>query len=295
MTRILDILGSQLADGRQWLEKTTDGLPLDNLAIADSGDLDSPWEVSSDSEPESELEQDRAKPSNTSLGRKAKQLLEATELAIKCLYILPLRKPAPLDRLKDRFVANREPSPFAEYDLRYVRDKFPGLEPLAQQSLARMITRRRQLLVYRRQHSERLAARGDESDTGDPRGDDSEARDEGDDDKYHGAPDAKVPHEPRTGPATQYTKATTVLIDPEVPFILGENVAQLISSTAAVVEDDTRTSVAGSRATREIRLEVPPRPKQSDGKPAILFKCNYCFIPIQIGNDRSWRYVWPTA
>jgi len=269
------------------------------LAIGDAEteDADSPWEVSSDSEPDSESQQQPLqKPDNTAMSPQAKQLLEATQLAVKCLYILPLRKPAPLDRLHDEFMEDREPSPFAEYDLRCVRDKFPALEPLAQRRLARMITRRRQLLVYRREHTDRLATKEkSESDTEDSQNSGSGAK-KREKDGDRGLPlDVKAAREQRTGPATRYTRATTVLIDPAVPFIMEKNLAQLHSAAAPFVEDDARTSVAGSRATREIHLEVPPRLKRSDGTPVTLFKCNYCSIPVQITNDRSWRYVQPTV
>ena len=247
---------------------------------------DSPWEVSSDSDPEPEH-----RPSKSATQRivntRVKQLLEAAELAVKCLYILPLRKPAPMDRLQDRFVETREVSPFAEFDLEYIRDKFPGLASGAQKRLSRMITRRRQLLVYRQQHYERLV-KDKASDTEDTEEDDTESRDEESDDDD--APDeAKQAEQTRTGPATQYTKATTIRINQDAPVNVEEELAKMHIATIARVDDDTRTSVAGSRATREIHLEAPPRPKQADGSPATLFQCKYCSIVVQISGEREWR------
>ena len=289
--RILDILGTQPANGKRWLPRSAGADPpsVRNAELSASSlvDQDSPWEVSSDSEPEPEPEQHLA--GRGSINLRARQLLEATELAVKCLYILPLRKPAPMDRLQDRFVGNREVSPFAEFDLRYIRDKFPRLASEAQKRLARMITRRRQLLVYRQQHNERLV-KGQASDTDE--GDfESEPQGEESDDNDDDAPERSelLEHSGhRVGPATQYTKATTIRIDPNAPVDVDE-VAKL--RVAAPIDDDTRTSVAGSRATREIQLEAPPCPKQADGSLLNLFQCKYCCLAVQVSGEREWRCV----
>ncbi|KAK0633922.1 hypothetical protein B0T14DRAFT_83896 [Immersiella caudata] len=292
--RILDILGTQLADGRRWLAKTTGAEPpsVRDAALSTRsslGDQDSPWEVSSDSEPEPEQQLLGSK-NQATIGPRARQLLEASELAVKCLYILPLRKPAPMDRLQDRFIENREVSPFAEFDLGYIQDKFPGLASEVQKRLAKMITRRRQLLVYRQQHNDRLV-KGKESDTEDTDDDDSESQGDGsDDDGKDDAPDkSKPPPHQRIGPATQYTKATTVRINQDTPVNVEEELARLHVAAVAPVDDDTRTSVAGSRATREIHLEAPPRPKQADGSLATLFQCKYCYLAVQVSGEREWR------
>jgi len=294
--RILDILGGQLAEGRRWLSKTDDQ-PLVHVvepAAPSSEDQDSPWEVSSDSEPEPESGKQPSQLSNQALSPKAKQLLEATELAVRCLYIIPLRKPAPMDRLQDRFVEDREPSPYAEFDTRYIQDKFPALAPLVQKRLARMTTRRRRLLVYRQQHNERLVAKEKLSDTGDDDSPDSEDGGGESDDDGDAPENVKRPENLRTGPATQYTKATTIRIDHDVQAVAVEGLAKTEPKTAHV-DDDARTSVTGSRATREIRLEVPPRPRQSDGSPAVLFQCRYCCLPVQISGEREWRYGCPST
>jgi hypothetical protein len=302
IARILDILGSQLASGSRLLSKTADQRQFEvkdvALRSASSDGLDSPWEVSSDSEPEPEPEPEQRslELSNRNATSKAAKLLEATELAVRCLYVLPLRKPAPMDRLRDRFVDGREASPYAEFDLGYIRDKFPGLEAGAQSRLARMITRRRQLLVYRQRHSERLRVKGKapELSHAEETNHDS-THDTGDTaDDIAPAPVNEDQQDAQAGALSEYTKGTTIRIGEEARAALEQARARVINpnaSAAAHLDDDTRTSVAGSRATREIRLEAPPRPRQSDGRPAAMFECKYCYLPVKISGDREWRYA----
>ncbi|KAM7215294.1 hypothetical protein V8F06_009345 [Rhypophila decipiens] len=215
-------------------------------------------------------------------------------MAIKCLYMIPLRKPAPMDRLKDKFVESRNPSPHSFYDQLYIRDKFPALDPLVQTRLVRMITRRRELLEYRLRHSEKFTLRrtdsADMKDTNDT-SQDAETVDDATNNDIVISDDVKENIEkPLRAPLTQYTKATTVRVDPNsLPLLLKDGFAQMQFATSSALEDDTRTSVAGSRAARELRIEVPLRPKQSDGTFATLFKCNDCYLPVQTETDRAWR------
>lgn len=85
-------------------------------------------------------------PERTEIG----QLLISIKFTITSLYKLPLRRPAPIDRLKDR--TTDEASCYQPFDVSYVSDKFPRLEAEIATRLGKMITRRRQLLLYRRHH-----------------------------------------------------------------------------------------------------------------------------------------------
>jgi len=301
IARILDILGSQLASGSRLLAKATDQRQSEVNDVASkrasSVGQDSPWEISSDSEPEPEPEQHSLQLGNHNAASKAARLLEATGLAVRCLYVLPLRKPAPMDRLRDRFVDERQASPYAEFDLGYMRDKFPGLEAGVQSRLARMITRRRQLLVYRQRHSERLRAKGtapEPSHAGEINHDATHDIGDTEDDIGPAPVNVEDQQDAQTGAVTEYTKGTTIRIGEEARVVLEQARARAINpnaSAATQLDDDTRTSVAASRTTREIRLEAPPRPRQSNGRPAAMFECKYCYLPVKISGDREWRYA----
>ena len=217
------------------------------------------------------------------------RICEAVELAVACLYRLPLRKPAPMDRLEDRYIDKREPSPYGPYDEAYIRDKFPNLVGEVRERLATMITKRRKLLQYRQEHGERLGKRQVSSpglEAGEAAAPGPAASD------ATGAPLSQKPaSQSPSRPRTELTKATTLKIDPDAlaPVIRVE--PERLESVPVTVNDDDRTSVAASTFTREIRLEVPPRPKHPDGQPQTSFSCRYCCIPTYIVSSRQWRYL----
>ncbi|CAN9270141.1 unnamed protein product [Alternaria alternata] len=125
----------------------------------ESDESDSPWEVSSDSEVEQRPEQKlRRRDVDRKGGRPpypAKPgLLDSTNFIVECLWRLPIRRPAPADRMKDKTVADT--TGYLPFDLMYVRDKFPGLNETVAARLAKMISRRRQLIRYRKDHTDVL-------------------------------------------------------------------------------------------------------------------------------------------
>ncbi|PNS19769.1 hypothetical protein CAC42_7736 [Sphaceloma murrayae] len=122
-------------------------------------DDDSPWDISSDDS--ASVQGVAGTPSSGSLharrsaDSRLQSRLSTIRRVIGCLYKLPIRTPAPLDRLKDRTVDDA--AVFYPYDLAYVRDKFPTLQDEVVTRLAKMITRRRQLLEYRKRHQVKLS------------------------------------------------------------------------------------------------------------------------------------------
>src|SRR5438034_8148145 len=111
---------------------------------------DSPWEISSDSsdgnhqsalkscaytkgshEKETSIEiarvGDPAPNPIILLGRRPTlempRIFDSIKFTITCLYKIPIRKPAPLDRLKHK--TSIEASFYQHFDVLYVRDKFP--------------------------------------------------------------------------------------------------------------------------------------------------------------------------
>jgi hypothetical protein len=47
--------------------------------------------------------------------------------------------------------------------------------------------------------------------------------------------------------------------------------------------------MASSYAGGSLQVEVPPRPKESNGKELDHFKCPYCLVPKAIETDRAWK------
>jgi hypothetical protein len=91
------------------------------------------------------------------------------------------------------------------------------------------------------------------------------------------------------------TKATTILPDARVlnakvslvPDLLPFSEQRPLASSD--VEDDARTSVAGSEATREIKIKVPPLSRPVGGTSETPFKCGYCYVPVIIRSKKAWR------
>ena len=82
------------------------------------------------------------------------QLCNSINFTITCLYKLPVRHPAPLDRLRQQTFS--DPSPYQHFDILYIRDKFPKLNADVSSRLGKMVTLRRHLLHLRDIHSRNL-------------------------------------------------------------------------------------------------------------------------------------------
>lgn len=82
------------------------------------------------------------------------RILESIKFTITCLYKIPIRRPAPLDRLKTK--TSIEASFYQHFDVLYVMDKFPHLDRHVATRLGKMISRRRQMLAYRQSHDQNL-------------------------------------------------------------------------------------------------------------------------------------------
>ncbi|KAH9239563.1 hypothetical protein K456DRAFT_951691 [Colletotrichum gloeosporioides 23] len=180
------------------------------------------------------------------------KLLQSIRLAISILYKLPLRRPAPMDRL--RYGTIGEGSWSDGPDVTYIKDKFPNsrLPENVMIRLGKAMTKRRQLLSYRRNHREKLKNAAGWAD------------------------DASQPG------SQAMTKATTLHSDQMIPL-------QEVYESAPSVADSAKTSIAASQATQEISLEVPPRPLDKWGQSATTFQCNYCQLTVHFASDSSWR------
>lgn len=92
------------------------------------------------------------------------QLLHSLKLTITSLYKLPIRRPAPAERL-DRWAkaSSNEHTLWEHFDFMRIRDIFNRADEKLLRRLGRMNTRRRLLLQYRQAHDERLKRDIDDS------------------------------------------------------------------------------------------------------------------------------------
>ncbi|KAF2672436.1 hypothetical protein BT63DRAFT_452943 [Microthyrium microscopicum] len=273
---------------------------------------DSPWEVSSDSETEADaIAQSSDKKHTAPASEKTatmrppeqppvqargrtelQQLVDSIRLLVTCLYKLPLRRPAPVDRLNDK--SAEEVSHFQHFDVAYVLDKFPDerLSPIVKLRLGKMITRRRQLLIYRQKHkaglrtnirskSHVVASTFKLQDTASI----------GNDSKVFGELDTQIAHETHNRPESSWwtfpTRASKLRMEGST---LLDTTPLFAPSIAESESTQSRTSLAGSERTREIGIEVPPRPTSSqNGVHLTRFECAYCSLTPYIRSDRSWK------
>ena len=202
------------------------------------------------------------------------RLFNSIQFTILCLSRLPIRKPAPLDRLKHR--TSVDTSPYQHFDALYVRDKFPQMDVEGAMRLGKMITRRRQLLRYRQTHYENLDVRGVRPKPIFPARGHSKAKST---DFVHGDIDiVSERYEAASSHHTLRTKATTMKMD-NVP-----TEEQLYAPSIP----ESKSSVASSYTGKELNVEVPPRPRSDDDTD--LFECPYCMLMKSSKTQIQWKY-----
>lgn len=189
-----------------------------------------------------------------------------------------IRRPPPADRHTKSI--NIDVHHFAEFDQRYVCDKFPSADPEVLARLGKGITRRRQLLKYRDLHSTKL---NPPAEAIGPKQAASAAI-------YFETVGRPVIN-PLVGNADKYrdtksiasgsnlnpsTKATTFV--PQAPIIMEE-----IQSVA-----DTTSSYQSTLSGHEI-IQIPPMPKGLDGEEFETFECPYCHVLCEIQSWQTWK------
>ncbi|KAF7136983.1 hypothetical protein CNMCM5793_006734 [Aspergillus hiratsukae] len=285
-------------------DNTRPSLPQSQLQGTDD---DSPWEVSSDSSgdfrlnrnPQTEaIEETDTSPVPVTLTpnlcprkiTELQQLVESIRLGVTCLYKLPLRKPAPVDRLNDR--STEELSCYQHFDILYVRDKFPDtrLSDDVKVRLGKMITRRRQLLLYRKRHRDNL-----QTNIAPPSSLATSTANVGMEPAAEHEGKAAVLTNParlslsevqsqgRSSGNTLRSKATTFQMGDMPPI----DVKNLLAPSVAL--SDATRSITASEATRDIRIEIPPAPKKLGGGIIAHFECKYCHLTVHIRSDGAWK------
>jgi len=216
------------------------------------------------------------------------QLLGSIRLAITSLYQLQIRKPAPIDRLKDKYTEDARY--YQHFDTMHVREKFGNLDEQVVASLGKMITRRRALLHYRKAHQRHIRDKKHnllKELSGIPTTTDQSSSQESalkrNRNLLSGAPRSIADRSSWTGDTqSEITKrALTVIPYPELSVDL------LRPST----EDDGEsiTSDVASAFTLESPVKLPPRPRNDEGVFKTSFECNYCSLAVHIQTEQAWK------
>ena len=266
-------------------------------AQGNSADDDSPWEISSDSStgPASGKDTGDKSAGNeksvelissssaaehglvtfSEVSPEASRTFHSIQFTISCLVRLPIRKPAPLDRLTHQTALDT--SPYQHFDIQYVQDKFPQLNADVARRLGKLITRRRQLIRYRKTHSEKLNTHDDPQrlvfqaqSRKEPEA--VEAID-GENDVVSERNDAK------SSQPTMQTKATTLRISEP-----SERKPFYASSIP-----ESKSSAASTYATADLEVVYPPWPRAEDGLELEDFECPYCGLLKSIESTFQWK------
>lgn len=263
-----------------------DDADSDGPSIDVPSDEDSPWEVSSDSEDDQTIERqgDRSAPSTSRVGNSAgmpiasdldpSAALDLINHIISCLWKLPIRRPAPLDRMKETSTA--ETSYYQPFDIQHVRNKFPRVDERVASRLGKMISRRRQVLRYRESHMDSLSKTR------------TMTRRQVIETKLDEEPvDMKqadsAPSYVASTHHTYSTHATTLKIEGDEEHHPAWNLdAPSVTMTA---------SSKGSDQDNDSPLAIPKRPKGDDGATLEQFICPYCHTMQTIRTDRAWKFV----
>ena len=255
---------------------------------------DSPWDISSNSSAASlRPKQSTSKAANATATPQAASntdvpsmevasLLESIKLCINGLYRMPIRKPAPLDRLRDKTLL--ESSSYQYFDVLYVKDKFPKLDASVATRLGKMITRRRQMLFYRDTHAKNIRTTPDKPKLLLPGIASLELQEVGTGSQI--APNQIGSQAVSLSSAPQ-SKATTAQIG-HIP-VEASPVHLDPQALYAPSVAETQTSMVSSYAGREIEIKVPRRPKGANGKESEYFQCPYCQLSKHIATERKWK------
>ncbi|KAF2006121.1 hypothetical protein P154DRAFT_254087 [Amniculicola lignicola CBS 123094] len=271
---------------------------------------ESPWEISSNSSGESVASRKSTLPAHNSmqttrtvkplaptnpiltLGRTPQaempRLLDSITFTIACLYRIPIRKPAPLDRLKHQ--TSIDSALYQHFDVMYIKDKFPLLDEALATRLGKMNTRRRQLLYYREAHKQSLDTARVQ-----PKVVPGERQfvliaDLDVDPNTAGrqtTPSQQTVSQAATSHFTLRSKATTIKLgDGSLP--LKEEDVDIMALYAPSIAA-SKSSMASSFTGNDLRIEVPHRPQNEDGEELEWFECPYCLITKNITTAHKWK------
>ncbi|KAH6852586.1 hypothetical protein B0T12DRAFT_485051 [Alternaria alternata] len=178
--------------------------------------------------------------------------------------------------MKDKTVADT--TGYLPFDLMYVRDKFPGLNETVAARLAKMISRRRQLIWYRKDHTDVLQEeKAAVVDISKPEHKHLPSALKADV-ASEPAPSLKAPSQ-----RTEVTRATTLRINAPMATLWPTNglYAQSVSESGS--------SIASEQTANAITIRFPNRPMTEEGRVLEHYICPYCSTAQITTSERRWR------
>jgi hypothetical protein len=198
--------------------------------------------------------------------------LQSIRHTVDCLYKIPIRHPAPLDR-----IAKEAPDTmYQHFDCLHIKDKFPQAQGYLVDRLGKMNSRRRRLLAYRERHHREIFPEDRKEDLttlNEASQPIKRTKNEPSQAEQVGATQSQAPSSRLQKSSHATTFQSKLLEAPERGFD---------------ASSDKKSSVA-STYTGGTKLEIPPRPRGPDREPLDEFECPYCFTLCQITSEQAWK------
>jgi hypothetical protein len=169
-------------------------------------------------------------------------------------------------------------SGYVPFDIMYVKDKYPNVHEIVALRLAKMISRRRQLIMYRKDHTKALQYEETPSSDTFQLSYRHQPRTDGGDGFSEITSSFKTPSQ-----TTGITKATT--LKPSALVSAMKPVVGLYTPSIST----SGSSTASEQAGKDIAIRIPNRPTGKDGKALEHFICPYCSTAQIIIDERQWK------
>ena len=216
------------------------------------------------------------------------QLLSSLKLTIASIYKMPVRRPAPVERL-DKFSKGRllDVALYQHFDCLFVEDLFKGANSQLKLRLGRLISRRRQLLQYRKVHNENLK-RVQYVDAGEFSED--QHRNVTQESSFQNSNQTQLREESAVPPS--YTQSSrNQKSDIATTFKPGasDTIMKGLLEYDVRSEPETLSSWASQETSNEA-LHIPSRPVDPNGEELEDLECPYCYTLIHVRSQHAWKY-----
>lgn len=205
------------------------------------------------------------------------KILEMIRFLITCLYKMPIRRPAALERLKSRL--SDDFTAYQRFDVLFVRDLHPDLDMAIATRLGRLISLRRQIIEYREEHNERMQTTiaTQEQSSGSVTKATVQNLSTAELEQAVDATVSRVKNSKTSLPSKATTHRNT-LDHPEFK--------DFVYPPSVILSE---TSRASSNAVEAIKLGIPRKPKDSNGMSLTHLICPYCSIAVTLKSEKMWK------
>jgi hypothetical protein len=217
------------------------------------------------------------------------QIFHSIQDIIQQLYKITLIIRRPVQNWKDK-AASIDVSHYVEVDRQHVQERFPCARAELRERLAKAITRRRQLFLFRERRHQALAEMGQKTESDHAPGDTTSIT------YSQTFEDTTSQQQPLDDNETNYHGYTKDQ-EMESAYALSTEATTFVppAKREDTRSDDQESSFSGtassyaSTASGKDEIAIPRCPVDLSQITPVIFECPLCFHLIEIGTDRQWR------